>query len=209
MAVKRFLALFANDGLTPREIPQITESLKNHLKKNGLSGLRFGNIRVSSVSIQLDLFLDHASTTPAVALRVLREWRVLLDFVDLSVDRYEGMDAPQILDEALKLFNSERYWEFHEALETLWRSEVDGPRKDLLQGLILVAAALVHMQKNRDEVGLNIMRRALAKLRSVQLNVIGLEVLDPDDFVRGAETIVSTGRLKPFKVTTKSSDFKP
>lgn len=43
-----------------------------------------------------------------------------------------------------ELFNAEEFWEAHEALEELWQADHD-PFK---QGLILFAAAYVHVQRN-------------------------------------------------------------
>jgi predicted metal-dependent hydrolase len=51
------------------------------------------------------------------------------------------------IDEARHLFNEHRFWEVHEVLEGLWK-EVKGSEKELVQGLILAAAALVHVQKD-------------------------------------------------------------
>jgi predicted metal-dependent hydrolase len=51
------------------------------------------------------------------------------------------------VSEARRLFNEHRFWEVHEVLEGLWK-ELKGSEKELVQGLILVAAALVHVQKD-------------------------------------------------------------
>ena len=68
----------------------------------------------------------------------------------------------EILSNAKALFNAERYWECHEALEGLWRRK-QGDEKRLLQGIILVCAAYVHHQKGEDEVALSVLTRG-AKL---------------------------------------------
>jgi Domain of unknown function (DUF309) len=69
----------------------------------------------------------------------------------------------QLLDEARAFFNAERYWECHEALETIWRQR-DGDQKRLLQGLILVCAAFVHHQKGEDDIALGVLARAAKQL---------------------------------------------
>jgi uncharacterized protein len=63
-----------------------------------------------------------------------------------------------ILSKAKALFNAERYWECHEALEGLWRQK-QGDEKRLLQGIILVCAAYVHHQKGEDGVALGVLTR--------------------------------------------------
>ena len=67
------------------------------------------------------------------------------------------------IDEAVALFNGERFWEAHEVLESLWRV-AEGAEKKLLQGLILVCAAFVHHQKDESKVALGVARRALPLL---------------------------------------------
>jgi len=60
-------------------------------------------------------------------------------------------------------FNNERFWECHEALEGAWK-QCTGDEKELIQGLILVAAALVHYQKDENTICLSVLGRALKKL---------------------------------------------
>jgi hypothetical protein len=70
------------------------------------------------------------------------------------------MTKEKALEEAVALFNGERFWEAHEVLETLWRA-AEGNEKKLLQGLILVCAAFVHHQKDEERVALGVARRAI------------------------------------------------
>jgi uncharacterized protein len=50
------------------------------------------------------------------------------------------------LREFIGLFNEEKFFEAHEVLELLWR-ETQNSDRDFYQGLIQLAAALVHIQK--------------------------------------------------------------
>jgi predicted metal-dependent hydrolase len=55
------------------------------------------------------------------------------------------MSHPENYYRYFELFNNEEFWEAHEALEELWK-ETDN---DLfLRGLIVFAAAFVHVQRN-------------------------------------------------------------
>lgn len=49
--------------------------------------------------------------------------------------------------EFVDLFNREKFFEAHEVLESLWRATHDTD-KDFYQGLIQLAAAMVHVRKN-------------------------------------------------------------
>ena len=62
-------------------------------------------------------------------------------------------------------FNEQRFWECHEVLEGVWKN-IDGEEKKLVNGLILVAAALVHYQKDEDDICISIFNRALEKLQN-------------------------------------------
>ena len=60
-------------------------------------------------------------------------------------------------------FNNERFWESHEAFEGVWKKCV-GREKELVQGIILLAVAFAHAQKNEDSIGIGMLQRALDKL---------------------------------------------
>ena len=55
-------------------------------------------------------------------------------------------EADRLFREGVALFNGVRYWHAHEAWETLWRAADDEDR-DFYQGLIQVAAGLLHLQR--------------------------------------------------------------
>ena len=75
----------------------------------------------------------------------------------------EEMEKSQLVKDGISYFNNERFWECHEALEGAWKQS-QGEEKELIQGLILVAAALVHYQKAEDDICLSVLGRALEKL---------------------------------------------
>ena len=72
---------------------------------------------------------------------------------------------PEIMKEAGKLFSEERYWEAHSVLEDLWRAST-GERRIFFQGLILIAAAMVHYQRDNLEVARRIYAKAIKMIRS-------------------------------------------
>jgi predicted metal-dependent hydrolase len=60
-------------------------------------------------------------------------------------------------------------------LETAWR-RLTGPEKEILQGIILVSAALVHLQKDEPDITLSVMRRAYNKLDPYDGKHFGVEI---------------------------------
>ncbi len=104
----------------------------------------------------------------------------------------------EIFAEAVRYFNSERYWECHEALESVWRP-AKGMEKLLVQAIILVCAAQVHQQRGESDVALSIYRRALPQLTWEEesyygINVPRLRKQVEDGLTRG---VVSPIRVEP------------
>ena len=77
----------------------------------------------------------------------------------------EIVEKEKAISEGIDYFNNERFWECHEILEGVWKN-CDGNEKFLVQGLILVAAGLVHYQKDEDSICISIFNRALKKLEN-------------------------------------------
>src|SRR6188768_4122705 len=73
-------------------------------------------------------------------------------------------EADRLFREGVALFNGVRYWYAHEAWETLWRAAPDEDR-DFYQGLIQIAAGLVHLQRRNRRGARNKLQEGLEKLR--------------------------------------------
>ena len=124
------------------------------------------NLRISEIAIEFDLFVNDVLTKPNV-VAVLAGFGSLLDFRDLTEegnDRSKIGKKEDVVRVSINLFNAQRYWECHEVLEGLWRQVNSGKQKDLQQGIILAASALVHAQKNEPDVCFGMITRALEKL---------------------------------------------
>jgi hypothetical protein len=102
----------------------------------------------------------------------------------------------EILEEAIGYFNSERYWECHETLESVWRP-AKGEERSLVQGIILVCAAQVHEQRGEREVALDIYRRALPNLRWKEKEYEGIEI---PRLRREVESAIERRTVSPFKI---------
>ena len=74
-------------------------------------------------------------------------------------------------------FNSQRFFEAHEALESLWL-EVQGDEKLFLHGLIQVAAAFHHYQRGNLRGFNSLLRKGTAKLERSSANPFGLRIQD-------------------------------
>ena len=77
----------------------------------------------------------------------------------------EEIEMDQGIKDGIFYFNSERFWECHEAFEGVWK-QCFGREKELVQGIILVAVAYAHAQENELRIGVAMLTRALEKLGS-------------------------------------------
>jgi len=75
----------------------------------------------------------------------------------------EEIEQEQGIKDGIFYFNNERFWEAHEAWEGVWK-KCNGQEKEVIQGIILVAVAFAHSQKNNNSVGLGMFGRALEKI---------------------------------------------
>lgn len=89
----------------------------------------------------------------------------------------DPIEAERLFREGISLFNGVRYWHAHEAWETLWRSAPDDER-DFYQGLIQVAAGLLHLQRRNLRGARNKLAEGLDKLAPYQPAHEGVFVIE-------------------------------
>ena len=73
-------------------------------------------------------------------------------------------EADRLFREGVALFNGARYWHAHEAWETLWRAASEEER-DFYQGLILIAAGLLHLSRRNRRGARNKLGEGIAHLQ--------------------------------------------
>lgn len=71
--------------------------------------------------------------------------------------------ARRLLAAGLADYRSGRFWHAHEHWEKLWRS-LAAAEKSWVQGLILLAAAAWHLERNRERVTRRLLALAAARL---------------------------------------------
>ncbi|HET6779599.1 MAG TPA: DUF309 domain-containing protein [Nitrososphaera sp.] len=106
------------------------------------------------------------------------------------------MEKDKAIKRAMQLFNDERYWEAHEALESVWKN-ASGIEKDILNGIILAAAAFVHDEKDEPSVCLSILRRARKKLGGASGTYHGMDVNRIKDKI---SEIITSGKINRFTI---------
>jgi len=63
-----------------------------------------------------------------------------------------------------ELFNEGKFYEAHDVLEHIWLKDKHGPNGAFYKGLIQLAGAFVHLQKNRPQPASSLFKLALANL---------------------------------------------
>jgi predicted metal-dependent hydrolase len=96
-------------------------------------------------------------------------------------------EVNRLFREGVALFNGIRYWHAHEAWETVWRAAPDEER-DFYQGLIQVAAGLLHLQRRNARGARNKLSEGADRLRGYQPSHQGVVV---SDLVRRVDAFVS------------------
>lgn len=106
------------------------------------------------------------------------------------------MEKGEAIERAVELFNDEKYWGTHEALEGVWKG-AGGEEKSILNGIILVAAAFVHDQKDEPEICLSILQRAKKKFEGTGGMYHGIDVGRISDLV---SKMIDSGRIERFTI---------
>ena len=147
-----------------------------------------GNLRVSTRAIEFDLFAEDKAVLEE-KLKLLEKQISKRATVKLLDKVPSLMGKSEVLREGVNLFNEERYWESHELLEQAWQP-ARGVERDTVHGMILVAAALVHHQKDRDKVSLGMLKRGLAKLDNQEV----YEGIDIGSFRADVRSLLEKGK---------------
>jgi hypothetical protein len=98
------------------------------------------------------------------------------------IESLQGHDLDARYLGFFQCFNRQLYFEAHEVLEDLWLPDRRGPNGDFYKGLIQLAGAFVHLQKNRLRPSAALFRLAQANFekypaRHERLNLAAVQIL--------------------------------
>lgn len=196
---------------SPKDIHLIHVIIKNESSRVTPADYTIKNIRVSNTEVQFDLFIsdnNEPKVQEDIALAVARtlenEIGNLRGLVNLSNGLTVGLDEYAIIQKVIQSFNAERYWEAQETAETLWNRSKNPDKKNVIQGLILVGAALVHHQRNEDHVCLSILKRALLKLEALERIPAGERAflsIDIESLLGDVKDMVAEKKARDIKLT--------
>jgi uncharacterized protein len=164
-----------------------------------ISNIEVRDIRISSYFIEIDLSLYNSEQKliPNTILSRLNSVSSLLYCDDLSEAKLD-ITKDSVINHAIFLFNIERFWKSHEALESIWKESL-GIEKQILNGIILIDAAFVHYQKNEIDIFISILKRSLAKLQECRGMFYSLNL---DEIKNNINNIINKNYFHTFKIYT-------
>jgi len=80
------------------------------------------------------------------------------------IESFRGQELDAHYAGYFDCFNRQLFYEAHEVLEQLWLKDKFGPNGAFYKGLIQLAGAFVHLQKNRPQPATALFKLALANL---------------------------------------------
>jgi uncharacterized protein len=153
------------------------------------------NLRVTQNALEFDLYAPNQAAKSKSISNLEARFGKKQNERNLGIDE-TPQDKIETLRTSIQLFNEQRYWECHETMEQVWRKEPKGPEKDVQQGLILAASAMVHFQKNENDVCLNMIPRTLQKLNAWTSEKYLL--LDVGKLKTSLQEIYESRKIRPF-----------
>jgi predicted metal-dependent hydrolase len=92
-----------------------------------------------------------------------------------EANEFEGMSHEELLLLGAQRFNAGQYFEAHEAWEEVWLESARELRH-FYQGLIQVAAAFVHLQRNEYPGTVKLLHEGLRKLETYPPTTLGVQL---------------------------------
>jgi predicted metal-dependent hydrolase len=135
------------------ENPGFSASHREELLRRLRAVLPVIAMRIATGHVEVDVKTNDLEKAVAEVEKVVGK---VLEVVDITFE-----DVGDGVERYVDLFNKERFWEAHNALEGLWRKT----RNTTLQGLIMLAAAFVKLQEGQPDKFEKMLKEALHLLK--------------------------------------------
>ena len=153
--LERYMVHLKNTGYMPkdaREISYRATKLASHIDAT------IGIVRVARKFVELDVFVREEDIDELIEkLAPIGPLDNVRHVIEEDVDKEQG------IQDGIFYFNNERFWESHEAFEGVWK-KCSGQEKETVQGIILLAVAFGHAQRDELSVGIGMLKRVLGKI---------------------------------------------
>ena len=149
--------------------------------------------RISNSRIEFDTSIPENSNMIQVVTERLSSIAPLSEY-ELVIEK--KLPKHEAIRYAISLFNIEKYWSAHELLESVWKAS-HGHERDILNGIILVAAAFVHDEKDEGDICISILKRAIKKLEAGGGKYFEVDL---DKLNQQMKRIIQTGVIERFRI---------
>jgi uncharacterized protein len=185
----RYMVYLKNEKYNPNDATWILSLSRNILHDDKII---IRDVRVASHFLELDISIATSSGIGKIKSKLSH----IAPIIDIDRIIEKELDKRECLELARELFNNEKYWKTHEVLEGIWK-HTQGDERDLLNGIILVAAALVHYQKAELAICISIMKRALVKLNNSYGKYYDVDI---DSLKREVTNMVKSSKVSNFRI---------
>ena len=153
-SMERYMLHLKNNGYVPMNSRDLVHKARELC--SGIASIRIA--RVASKFVEFDVSVEKEKLDQVVEkLSSIGKLDNARHVVEEEIEKEDG------IKDGIFYFNNERFWEAHEAWEGVWK-KCYGQEKQVIQGIILVAVAFAHSQKNDNAVGIGMFGRALEKI---------------------------------------------
>jgi uncharacterized protein len=188
--VRFMVYLYNNQQFLPSDANLI---LKKTRELTHLLEIIIRDCRISSKFIELDISIPKKENLD----KVLNFLKTISPIKDLIEVQERHLTKNETINNAIVLFNEEKYWWAHEALEMIWKKS-NGEERQLLNALILVCAGFVHNQKDEYNICLSILERSMTKFSTVKESVYyGINI---DEIKKRITKILQNKKIVHFKI---------
>ncbi len=187
--MKRYIVHLQNALLyTPKDATALLHKARQLVKPE----VSIRDARISRKYIEFDTSVSDDKDLKEIIAKL--EAIAPLNGYEQIIERH--MEKDIAIRRAVLLFNDEKYWQAHEVLEYVWKNAT-GNEKEILNGIILVAAAFVHYQKDEHDVCISILERAIKKLDQASGIYHGI---DTNRIANMISKIINTRRVESFTI---------
>jgi predicted metal-dependent hydrolase len=121
------------------------------------------------------------------------------------IEQFQGQDLDAHYLGYFECFNRQLYFEAHDVLEELWLAQRSGPNYGFYKGLIQLAGAFVHLQKNRLRPAAALFKLADANLEKYPASHERLQVANVRGLIRDWLRRLETGNFEVNPLTSASA----
>ena len=155
--LERYMLHLKNDNYMPKDVREV------HYRATKLASnidAKIGIVRIARKFIELDIFVKEENLDELIEkLAPIAPLDNVRHIIEEEVDKEKG------IEDGIFYFNNERFWESHEAFEGVWK-KCSGQEKETVQGIILLAVAFGHAQRDELSVGIGMLKRVLKKIET-------------------------------------------